>query len=98
MKLPPSERAAARPRHQPLTHQPARPAVSRRRRQPKPKPRSGSLTLRVTLPARAVPLFHALAAATEAASPEAFAAWCVCRGLVSDEAMAQFDQLVNDLL
>ena len=52
----------------------------------------------MTLPARAVPLFHALAAATQAASPEAFAAWAICQGMLSDEAMAQLDQLVNDLL
>lgn len=58
----------------------------------------GSLTLKVTIPAKVVPLFNALVAVTEADSPESFAAWAICKGCTSEEAMKQFDDLVNDLL
>ena len=58
----------------------------------------GGFTLRVTIPAKVVPLFKALVEVTEAASPECFAAWAICKGCTSEEAMDQFDQLVNDLL
>ena len=58
----------------------------------------GSLTIKVTLPAKVVPLFNALVAVTEADSPETFAAWAICKGITSEEAMKLFDDLVNDLL
>ena len=58
----------------------------------------GSLTLRVTIPAKVVPLFKALAEVTKAANLECFAAWALCKGCTSEEAMDQFDQLVNVLL
>jgi hypothetical protein len=60
--------------------------------------RRKSLTLKVTIPANVVPLFKALVEVTGAESPESFAAWALCRGLTSEEAMSQFDDLVNELL
>jgi len=60
--------------------------------------RKGSLTLKVTLPAKTVPLFKALVEVTEADSPETFAAWAILKGMVCEDAMSQIDRLINDLL
>jgi hypothetical protein len=65
---------------------------------PAERPDTQPLTLKVTIPAKAVPLFKALVEVTRARSPEDFAAWALCKGMTSDEAMTRFDDLVNDLL
>jgi hypothetical protein len=58
----------------------------------------GCLKLKVTIPAKVVPLFKTLVEITGADSAEAFAAWAICKGCTSEEAMSQFDDLVNELL
>jgi acyl-CoA-binding protein len=44
-----------------------------------------------------VPLFKAVAAAAQAKSNEDFAAWAIIKGITSDEAMQNFDDLVNSV-
>ena len=60
--------------------------------------RKGSLIVKVRIPSQVVPLFKALVELAEADSPETFAAWALCKGLVCEEAMDKFDKVVNDLL
>lgn len=61
-------------------------------------PKEGSVAMRITVPAVFYPLFQGLAAISEAPSLEAFAIWCILKGMVSEEVLDQFNAKVNAAL
>ena len=62
------------------------------------KERGEPLTLTVTIPAKAKPLFLAVSELYPGMDREEFAAKAVCKFLTSEEVSDQFDRLVSDLL
>lgn len=61
------------------------------------KARAQGLKLNIIIPSQAVPLFKALMEASQADSAEEFAVWALCKGLTSEEAVAKFDNVLNEL-
>ena len=54
--------------------------------------------MRISLPPEVYPLFTALATVSQSPSAEAFAVWCITKGMTSEEVMQRFDELVNQVL
>lgn len=61
-------------------------------------PPKGSVAMRITIPPQFYPMFTAMIAVTQAPSVEAFAVWAIIKGMVCEDAMNQFDELVNAVL
>jgi hypothetical protein len=61
-------------------------------------PPKGSVGIRLTIPGQFYPMFAAMAAATQSPSMEAFAVWALLKGMVCEDALNTFDELVNAVL
>jgi hypothetical protein len=99
MKTAKQQRPAAKPEYQyPIIHPEGTDNQLDRLHVAQVKPPKGSLVLTVVIPPKLIPMFTAMAAVTCAESREGFAAWAICKGMICEEAMNKFDELVNAVL
>ena len=96
MKTKQVERAAERPLKQHL--QQLERLAKLAKTWPRDKAPPGTLVLKIAIPREIVPLFQAMSAVVLAPSPEAFAVWAITRGMVSEDALSHFDDLINGVL